>query len=197
MLDCREERGWSQALGRTQNFGWGWLDCRDMTTGMISRRHATLAYDAASKMFTVTDNGSTGGTFVNGIRLTANTATQLRSGYRISLLGAIPAGPPRTCKLNAGNFAFRFERPHTAPLVDASQRVSGRHAVLRYARQSDTFSIEDTGSTNGVFSNGLKVRSRCLSIAFRLATQVPKRPRYPQSRDSMGSTLLPGKRDLT
>ena len=64
---------------------------------------------------------------------------QLGSGDSITLLGAKPPGQPptMTCKLHSGKFAFRFERACTPAMVDASQdrlsqRVSGRHAVLRY-----------------------------------------------------------------
>ena len=65
-LDCRAQRGWSQPLGRLAEFGWGCLQPGKRDRTMLSRRHATLAYDAARGAFTLTDNGSGGGTFVNG-----------------------------------------------------------------------------------------------------------------------------------
>ena len=80
-------------------------------------------------------------------------------------------------------FAFESVRPTAAPpvaaaaptqgaqalkrinLVDPKRQVSRKHATLRYEPDSDTFTIQDHGSTglmghggNGVFANRLKVQ---------------------------------------
>ncbi len=51
--------------------------CND---NFISRRHAILTFDAREECWTLSDPGSTNGTFVNGVRLAPDKSVRLKQG---------------------------------------------------------------------------------------------------------------------
>lgn len=51
----------------------------------VSRRHATLRNEGGQ--FVITDNDSSNGTFVNGVRIASQTPTPLRSGDEATIGG--------------------------------------------------------------------------------------------------------------
>jgi pSer/pThr/pTyr-binding forkhead associated (FHA) protein len=94
--------------------------------GMISKRHAALVYDEGTGRFLVRDEGSTNGTFLNGVRLSPGQARPVEPGDQI-LIGETTlifrpteepsverpraAAPPRTASANA------YRAPAEQPLM--------------------------------------------------------------------------------
>ena len=55
------------------------------TDGRISGKHCTLTVDPDTRSLRITDQGSTNGTFVNGMKLQAHVACTLKDGDKVSL----------------------------------------------------------------------------------------------------------------
>lgn len=67
----------------------------------ISRTHAIFAYDTGAKQWTMADNSSLNGTYVDGIRLAPNTPHILRYVYRmIGTSGGLPMHPTNNTGLH-------------------------------------------------------------------------------------------------
>ena len=66
------------AIGRDSSPDWLKRRFEQLNLDVLSREHARI--DIQGEQITVTDLGSTNGTFVNGTRLQARNATTLRSG---------------------------------------------------------------------------------------------------------------------
>ncbi|MES2463340.1 MAG: FhaA domain-containing protein [Armatimonadota bacterium] len=90
--------------------------------GMVSKRHAAVQYDEGTGRFFVRDEGSTNGTFLNGVRLSPGQANPLEPGDQVLL----------------GETTFIF-RPTDEPSVErprpASQRVSSPTSFRTPAEQ--------------------------------------------------------------
>lgn len=185
-IDCKMTPGWSFRIGKVLPAGTPGLVIQH---SMLSRHHLTIFYDEQTGSFKLRDV-STNGVFVDGLRVGPTNAAQralmlprcLHDGNTVSL------GDPKTTKqlkqlseADSGPFVFVFEsmsvakspgmpaatsstREHesitTLQLPDPKSQVSRKHATLTYLPESNTFTVTDHGSLNGVFANRLKIQPR-------------------------------------
>ena len=190
VIECEMREGWTFRLGRKIPAGYT-EPAATSAHPMISGCHATLFYEKDTDTIKIRDS-STNGVFVNGAIVgKAAPPRRLMDGEFISLAG--PDTKQKWTQLpdvDSGPIVFAFEsvRPTAAAptqvaaaaptqvaqagqalkrinLVDPKRQVSRKHATLRYEPDSDTFTIQDHGSTglmghggNGVFANRLKVQ---------------------------------------
>jgi pSer/pThr/pTyr-binding forkhead associated (FHA) protein len=111
---------------------------------MVSGRHCQLT-QIPQGFFLLEDLGSTNGTFVDGVRITA--PTRITPGESITLGKTTPMPWP------AGVVTVvRVGRLGENDVVIDDPRVSGHHARLLVATGARTM-IEDVGSSNGTFLN--------------------------------------------
>jgi pSer/pThr/pTyr-binding forkhead associated (FHA) protein len=138
----------------------------------VSGYHCRLSRDGLG--YILRDLSSTNGTFVNGRRITAELETRISESDVVTLGQAIPMPWPDRGSAPgpaAGHSADREPKvlafrgrtlvlgrdPECDVVIDA-QTASGRHA--RLVQSGGRFEIEDLGSTNGTFVNGLRVNGR-------------------------------------
>ncbi|HEX3451248.1 MAG TPA: FHA domain-containing protein, partial [Isosphaeraceae bacterium] len=112
-------------------------------SSLVSARHCQLTQTADG--YFLNDLGSTNGTYVNGLRVTA--PTRLVPGDSITLGKTMPMPwPPELVRVvQVGRLAGN-------DVVVDDQRVSGHHAQLVMIEGFET-RIEDRGSSNGTFLN--------------------------------------------
>lgn len=138
----------------------------------VSGRHAELALASDGKQATLRDLGSTNGTFVNGRRLqpgemvTVTVTDRLRFGSEDTTLSSIIAMASKTVVLSGPGIGTGTDRRTIGKAADNNivmnyDDVSRHHAVLYRDAQGNVV-IEDVGSTNGTFVNGIRVVSQVL-----------------------------------
>ena len=140
----------------------------DETPG-VSGSHCQISVSGST--VTLTDTGSTYGTFVNGSRLTPNTPKTLHASDSFALAqngitfrlentgtpgGAQPAGPAvkdiedKIYKAGAsGRLSFGRDSGNTAVIASPDKQISSKHCVLY--REGGKLYLMDVGSTNGTF----------------------------------------------
>ena len=84
-LDANSEVAW---VGRWRERSDVWLDDGDVQS-KASRLHARLSYSLVSKRWSLTDNSSANGSFVNGTRILPEHAVELKHGDLVCF-GSIP-----------------------------------------------------------------------------------------------------------
>jgi pSer/pThr/pTyr-binding forkhead associated (FHA) protein len=154
----------------------------------ISREHARLTWDGAG--YRIEDLGSRNGTFVNGQAVGPGAKERLRHldlvtlGRRVELLFLCPAPPVRLVKrprvvratlvpvegpaepyeIPAGESVFG--RAGGCDVVLEPSSVSKMHAWLQ--RTPEHVVVQDLGSSNGTFLNGVRVATALLGDGDRL-----------------------------
>jgi ABC-type multidrug transport system ATPase subunit/pSer/pThr/pTyr-binding forkhead associated (FHA) protein len=128
----------------------------------VSRRHASIEIDEHETL-TITDLGSSGGTYVNGEiikrrALKDGDVVALGSAAISALVHARTAGVPQTgvfrpVLYDAGQSVLRIGRWMDNEIVLDAPGVSRYHATLAYDGGSQPV-LTDIGSTNGTFVNG-------------------------------------------
>ncbi|MEQ8187800.1 MAG: FHA domain-containing serine/threonine-protein kinase [Candidatus Eremiobacterota bacterium] len=141
----------------------------------VSSRHAVITLE--DKRYFIEDLGSTNKTYVNGIKIDA--MAELNSGDEIKIGNMIfnfvhdsdkkpldkkPSyGRLICCREGRGDIVFFIDRntvtigraPGNDICLDSDPQVSSRHAMITV--QGNRCFIEDLGSTNSTYVNGLKV----------------------------------------
>ena len=122
----------------------------------VSGRHCELAFSIGE--FTVTDLGSSNGTFVNGSRISELTVVKPAD---VITLGKTFAFPWSEVECRPGTVEYTIGRVAGNDIVIDDSRVSGRHARLLV--RDSSYWLEDLGSSNGVFVNSIENRGadRC------------------------------------
>lgn len=139
----------------------------------VSRSHASFIQDPASAEISVKDLGSSNGTFVNGKKLEPKVWVLLKAGDRVAVSSFefVLHNPnaSQTAKernpVKSSLYAQLLERGKIQigratenQLLLNDPTVSRKHAVLTY--ENNCFWIEDLGSVNKTFVNGLEIRSK-------------------------------------
>ena len=158
LCDCKT--GWNQKLGRSEvpselgcfPFAWDWL----------SRHHASLEYDHTLQAIVVRNKSSIAKRgfptcFVNSVAVPYDVAQPLEEGDMISLRQGGPAVARHNMPSQKVDFTFGLVRDC---LTLDEALVSRKHAVIEYDHESDTFTVKDLGSCNGVFANRRKLAER-------------------------------------
>ena len=147
----------------------------------VSSYHAILTVDADGQHAMLKDLGSTNGTYVNGsnARITSEVRVSrhdpIRFGSETTTLGNILEKANKTIiqpsnSLGGDNAASDRRTIGKLPsndIVFNHDEVSRRHAVL-YKNAAGETVIEDVGSTNGTFVNGMKITSKVLRPGDRV-----------------------------
>ena len=147
----------------------------------VSSYHAILTVDADGQHAMLKDLGSTNGTYVNGsnARITSEVRVSrhdpIRFGSETTTLGNILEKANKTIiqpsdSLGGNNAAADRRTIGKLPsndIVFNHDEVSRRHAVL-YKNAAGETVIEDVGSTNGTFVNGMKITSKVLRPGDRV-----------------------------
>ena len=131
---------------RSWDIGTG-ADCDVVVNSpLVSARHCQLTQTADG--YFLNDLGSTNGTYVNGMRITA--PTRLNHGASITLGKTVPMPwPPELVRfVQVGRLADN-------DIVVDDKRVSGHHARLLIIEGFE-IRVEDCGSSNGTFLNSVK-----------------------------------------
>ncbi len=130
----------------------------------VSSFHAVMKVQGG--VFTIEDQNSSNGTFVNGKRVVSQTVTKAdtitfgeKYQFDWSLLDKIlsvdSAGAVELEQQFKGKNIIAIGRDKSNDIVLQNIKVSRKHA--RIIREGDEWSIEDLGSGNGTFVNGEKV----------------------------------------
>jgi pSer/pThr/pTyr-binding forkhead associated (FHA) protein len=168
----------------------------------VSTKHAAISI-LNSREITIKDLNSTNGTFVNGKRITTETAITTNDEVKVGgalvswtkFLNAAPK-PQHSVSSNAVKRVKTIGRSSVNDIVFSHSDVSGTHAQL-IEKTNGEIEIVDTGSTNGTFVNGNKVNSQTL----RAGDRVEISNKYPLNWESIfgkssgpvpGSTTISG-----
>lgn len=133
----------------------------------VSGTHAILELDSSEQRGKLRDLNSTNGTFVNNKRITGEISVTINDTIRFgsettSIKGIID-------KINATRFSVKLPgvesrtigKSHSSQIRFAQDDVSREHAVI-YKTDTGSIVIEDRGSTNGTYVNGVKITSQVL-----------------------------------
>jgi ABC-type multidrug transport system ATPase subunit/pSer/pThr/pTyr-binding forkhead associated (FHA) protein len=168
-IDFTEKQVWH--IGR-KGFGAD-IELNDTA---VSRSHASFKLDALSAKISVKDLGSSNGTFVDGKKIEPQVWVLLKSGNRVSISSfefvlhdsdeqqtfkekkniKSPKSSLYAQLLERGKIHIGRATENQLLLNDPT--VSRKHAVLSY--ENNCFWIEDLGSVNKTFVNGLEIRSK-------------------------------------
>lgn len=143
----------------------------------VSSKHALLTVGNDASYATLRDLNSTNGTFVNGKRITTETRVshtdQIRFGSELTTLGEILGKSNKTIiqkpRMDATNAVAQktIGKNSDNDIVLSYDDVSRRHAII-YKTHSGKVIIEDSGSTNGTYVNGIKVTSKELHLGDKV-----------------------------
>ncbi|MFN8241777.1 MAG: FHA domain-containing protein [Bacteroidales bacterium] len=138
----------------------------------VSRNHAIIT-GISDGTYEIRDLGSTNGTFVNGKRVTreiilpgdkVEVAGALVNWYQyISTAGTrLESSPVLEEPLSRIRKSITIGSSNDNDIVIPEEYVSGHHSRISLMVNGDYF-IEDTGSTNGTFVNGIRVNAKNFS----------------------------------
>ena len=131
----------------------------------VSSTHAVLTVDDSGERGTLKDLNSTNGTFVNNKRITAETPITAKDTIRLgseitSLRGIIAKSEGTKIKPALPGIDRRTIGKNPSCNIRLTQDdVSREHAVI-YKTETGSIVIEDRGSTNGTYVNGIKITSK-------------------------------------
>lgn len=135
------------------------------TNSTVSGTHAVLTVDSSGERGTLRDLNSTNGTFVNNKRVTVETLVtandSIKLGSEITTIREIVAKSERTkVKQSLPGIDRRTIGKNTNCDIRLTQDdVSREHAII-YKTETGSIVIEDRGSTNGTYVNGIKITSK-------------------------------------
>lgn len=114
--------------------------------------------DSSICPFCGTRRDATTGTCACALGVCASTAATSGAAFLVGV-----AGPYTSVKFPIDRDRVEIGRdPSTSIVLDADPSVSRRHAVI--VRQGTSYFVEDLGSTNGTYVNGVRVRSAALNL---------------------------------
>jgi len=164
----------------------------------VSSRHASLTLDDSGLSGELRDLGSTNGTFVNGHRISSplkvTTADSIRFGNETTSLKEIvsKAGATRIQQPSQGIKRFTIGKSQDCNIRMSFDDVSRHHAVI-YQTASGSIVIEDSGSTNGTYVNGVRVTSQVLQAG----DSVTITRSHPLQWNSLFGDPLPKKKNTS
>lgn len=133
----------------------------------VSGTHAILELDSKGQQGKLRDLNSTNGTFVNNKRIMAETSVtsfdSIRFGSEVtSIKGIIDKMNETKVSIKLPGVENRtIGKSHSSQIRFTQDDVSREHAVI-YKTASGEIVIEDRGSTNGTYVNGVKITSQVL-----------------------------------
>lgn len=128
----------------------------------VSSNHALLTVDDSGEKGTLKDLNSKNGTFVNNKRITEETVITandiIRLGSEITSLRAIIAtsGKTKIKPVLPGVDKRTIGKNPGCNIRLTQEDVSREHAII-YKTETGAIVIEDSGSTNGTYVNGIKI----------------------------------------
>lgn len=158
----------------------------------VSGSHALLTVDASGERGTLRDLNSTNGTFVNNKRITTETPVTAKDTIRLgseitSLRGIIAkSGETKIKPALPGVDRRTIGKNPSCNIRMTQDDVSREHAVI-YKTETGAIVIEDRGSTNGTYVNGIKITSKEL----RPGDKVTITRNYPLDWESIYKPVAP------
>mgnify|MGYP003287268178 CR=1 FL=1 len=131
----------------------------------VSSNHAVLIVDADRKIGLLKDLNSTNGTFVNNRKITKDTHITdndiIKFGSEITSLKGIIAKSEKTIikSIPIGIDRKTIGKNPNCDIHFTQNDVSREHAII-YKNENGAIIIEDSGSTNGTYVNGIKITSQ-------------------------------------
>ena len=139
----------------------------------VSGSHAVLDLNADEQSGVLKDLNSTNGTYVNGRRISAPTPVSakdtIRFGKTTLSIAEITSNPNRTrvSPKTPGVERKTIGKSEQSQIRYTQDDVSRNHAII-YKTADGRIVIEDCGSTNGTYVNGMRVTSRELQPGDRV-----------------------------
>lgn len=128
---------------------------KTINDGKVSRRHCQITqHDNGS--YSIIDIGSSNGTYVNGHRV--NGEERLAHGDVVRI-GNTVLPWEQYFELNKNQKTITIGRGHNNDLNIADNKVSRAHCQI-VCFDDGTYAIEDLGSTNGTYVNGMRINRR-------------------------------------
>lgn len=161
----------------------------------VSGRHCRLRREANG--WTLEDLGSTNGTFVNGIRISA--PTNVSPGDRVTLGATVSlpwpdqslaAADETVVSLPSGRRAIVIGRAPACDVTIDMPMISSRHAILE--NDGANWRIRDLGSTNGTFVRGRRIDGPVHVVAGDVIGLGSSRLRLAPDGTSLVERDLPG-----
>lgn len=175
-------------IGRSQT-----NDCI-FANNTVSGIHAVLVVDESGERGTLKDLNSTNGTFVNNKRIIVESSVSIKDTIRFgsentSLKEIIDKSGKTIIKpVLKGVDRKTIGKSPDCDIRYAQSDVSRNHAVM-YKTETGAIVIEDQGSTNGTYVNGIKITSKEL----RTGDRVTIARNYPLDWESIYITPPPPK----
>lgn len=141
----------------------------------VSGTHAILELDSSGQRGQLRDLGSKNGTFVNNMnrRITVETPVSvndtIRFGSEVTNIREILEKQNKT-KVSVklpGIESKTIGKSHNSQIRFSQDDVSREHAVI-YKTEDGQIVIEDRGSTNGTYVNGVKIASQVLHVGDKV-----------------------------
>ncbi len=135
------------------------------TNDTVSSTHAVLVVDASGERGSLKDLNSTNGTYVNNKRIIVETPVTAKDTIRLgseitSLRGIIAkSGETKIKPALLGVDRRTIGKNPGCNIRLTHDDVSREHAVI-YKTETGSIVIEDRGSTNGTYVNGIKITSK-------------------------------------